>query len=255
MLIISLSSIPPRFPYIKPTLDSLLAQDVTADRILLHIPRAYRRFPEWDGTLPDVPAGVEILRCEEDLGPATKVLPAARAFRGEDVDLLFCDDDRIYPSDWGRRLCEARSSQPEAALCLRGMMVAWKTGQGVARVLRPQAKPSQDWQKWLDKRAHPGAEAMLFRASGHVDMFEGCGGVLVRPEMFDDAASDIPDVAWPVDDVWLSGMLAAKGVPIWLEAGARSAAHAAAPLDDAARHDQNIAAIRHLQAHHGVWLP
>ena len=46
MLIISLSSIPPRFPKIGETLGCLLNQTVKADRILLHIPQSYRRFPD-----------------------------------------------------------------------------------------------------------------------------------------------------------------------------------------------------------------
>lgn len=94
-------------------------------------------------------------------------------------------------------------------------------------------------------------------------MFEGCSGVLVRPEFFDDAAFDIPDVAWRVDDVWLSGMLAKKSVPIWLVANRltpeNTDAQAQAPLageviEGRGRGQINAAAVRHLQDIHGVWL-
>ena len=82
MLIVSLSTIPPRFDKIGETLKSLLNQSVKADHIYLYIPETYRRFPDWDGQLPHVPDGITIRRTDIDLGPATKVLPAARAHRG-----------------------------------------------------------------------------------------------------------------------------------------------------------------------------
>lgn len=254
MLVISLTSIPPRFGQIGPTLESLMAQDLPADHVQLYIADSYARFPDWDGALPDVPAGVEILR-GADLGPATKILHAARANQGQDVDLLFCDDDRVYPPHWSRNFCAARGARPGAALCWRGMMVHWKIG-GAPRATMPQAVPRPDWLKRIE-RLVSSAEDRLFLRSGHVDMFEGCGGVMVRPEMFDDSDFDIPEVARSVDDVWLSGMLARKGVPIWLIAGQRSpaltAAHRAAPLADPARHGRNIAAIEHLQEQFGIW--
>lgn len=43
----------------------------------------------------------------------------------------------------------------------------------------------------------------------------GVGGVVVRPEFLDDEAFDIPDIAWLVDDVWLSAMLARKRIRIY----------------------------------------
>ena len=76
-LIVSLSSIPPRFHKIGATLQALLGQSARIDRICLYIPEVYRRFPDWDGSLPEVPEGIEIHRTEADLGPATKVLAAA----------------------------------------------------------------------------------------------------------------------------------------------------------------------------------
>jgi hypothetical protein len=57
------------------------------------------------------------------------------------------------------------------------------------------------------------------REAGYVDILQGLGGAVVRPEFFDDAAYDIPEVIWAVDDVWLSGILAKNGVPICLPKG------------------------------------
>ena len=76
-LVVSLSSIPPRFAELAPTLNSLVNQSADIAGVYLYVPESYRRFPEWDGSLPDVPAGVEVRRCAEDWGPATKILGAA----------------------------------------------------------------------------------------------------------------------------------------------------------------------------------
>ncbi len=56
-IIVSLSTIPPRFGEIRPTLDTLLDQSAPADQVLLYIPHRYRRFPDWDGTLPSGTSG------------------------------------------------------------------------------------------------------------------------------------------------------------------------------------------------------
>lgn len=73
-LVVSLSSIPPRFDKLEPVLNALLAQTAKIDEIRLYLPKTYRRFPDYDGSLPDVPRGVRIMRPNDDLGPASKVL-------------------------------------------------------------------------------------------------------------------------------------------------------------------------------------
>ena len=81
MKVISLTTIPSRMPHIRPTLDSLLDQRTPFDQVNLYIPKHYRRFPDYDGTLPDLPDGVTIRVVDEDFGPASKVLHAVRELR------------------------------------------------------------------------------------------------------------------------------------------------------------------------------
>ncbi len=277
MLIITLSSIPPRFSRIGPTLRSLQAQARKPDRILLYIPQGYRRFPDWDGTLPEVPEGVEIRRVADDLGPATKVLHAAREFHDHDIDLLFCDDDRVYPPDWAESFLAARQEHPGCCIAQRGLMADRIAGTSPKRDLQPRATPrpfNEDWEfklKHLWRRLRAGSEwravrppeRRLFRTSGYIDMFEGCSGVLVKPAFFDDEAFDIPPVAWSVDDVWLSGMLAKKGIPIWLVANRLTPENteaqaydplASAVIGGATRHEANLQAVRYMQETFGMWL-
>jgi hypothetical protein len=70
MTVISLSSIPPRFDKIGPTLETLLAQKADIESIRLYVPHVYRRFPDYDGAAPRVPKGIDVVRTAVDLGPA-----------------------------------------------------------------------------------------------------------------------------------------------------------------------------------------
>ena len=275
-LIISLTAIPPRFEVLGPALESLLVQNHKADRITVWIPTQYRRFTDWDGTMPRVPSGVEPCRTDRDLGPATKVLPIARELAGQNVDLLFCDDDRTYPPEWSATFLCARRNHPDAAICLRGLgaEAIAKTSPKRALQPRPVIRPkSEDWEfqrrrvgrilKTLVTFNYREPERRRFSSSGYSDMFEGCGGVLVRPDWFDKSDWDIPEFALGVDDIWLSGMLARKGIPIWLEANAMipedTKAWDYSPLakdevGGANRHDANLKTVLYLQDKYGVWL-
>ena len=274
MLVVTLSSIPPRFPEIAATLASLRAQTAQIDRILLCIPKHYRRFPEWDGTLPKVPPGVEICRTEQDYGPATKILGAVGAFRGQAVDLLFCDDDQHYAPDWAQRFVDLKARHPGHAICLLGMHAYDVAGGSTAHDLQPRAvrrwrltdlgfQVRYIWQDISTGAGRPAPARRVFKRSGYVDIFEGRGGVLVRPEWFDDAAFTVPQVAWAVDDIWLSGAVARAGVPIWLQAGVPDPrdtdAEVLRPLskavvDGADRAAANRAAVDHMRRTYGIWL-
>lgn len=265
MKIISLTAIPGRFVDIGPTLESLAAQG--ADQVRLHIPQAYRRFPDWDGTLPSVPAGVTIVRCNTDLGPATKILPAARALRRQDAQILFCDDDCIVPPGWANRLFALQARRPD---------------QAVAVYVRPsylsQTTPPAGRQAWqvpvtldlpyrMSRLAHkllgtPVAYRRPFWRAGYGDVFFGVGGVVVRPDFFDDVAFDIPDIAFLVDDIWLSAMLARQGIRIycpWRAALPKTQEISTqdslqdATFDGKGRQGLNSAAARYCHDRFGVW--
>lgn len=100
MTIISLTTIPPRFPQLGPVLESLLAQG--ADKVVLALAREYDRFPG-PVTPPALPRGVEII-WSKDFGPATKVIAAQRAF--PDTEIIYCDDDCLYGNGWLSALCD-----------------------------------------------------------------------------------------------------------------------------------------------------
>lgn len=177
MLVISLTSIPPRLQCLGPTLESLVAQG--ADAVWLCLPRAYRRFGAFD--LPALPAGVQVIWSDTDHGPATKLIPAVRALRGQGARLIYCDDDWIYGPGWAKALTAVDAP------------VVAASGFDVAR---------------LKRRAEPGR--------GDADIAQGFGGVALWPDDLDDVALEVPDAAFAADDIWLSGHFARLGLPVTL---------------------------------------
>lgn len=275
--VISLSTIPPRFASIGACLQSLVRQKSRPEAVEIYIPRSYRRFPEWGGGLPDVPEGVRIVRVDEDFGPATKILPAARAYRRQDVELIFGDDDHVYAPDWAERFLDMRRRRPGVALCAAASTVARMGRDWQADVPLPQAiiAPNYHFQFGFQLRRLLSPARMRksrprlrppFRKldqSGYADIAEGYAGVAVRPEFLDELAFVIPPVLWAVDDVWLSGHLARRGIPIWADT-ALNRAQAILPLshmrplysaviEGADRPSANLACVDYMRETYGIW--
>lgn len=238
-LIITLSSIPPRFAQLQPTLKSLLNQRIPAKEIRVHIPYQYRRFPQWDGNLPTVPEGVSIVRSKEDYGPATKILPAINHFRGQDVELLFCDDDRIYDQYWSTRFLAARALRPSCLIAEDGARGAALTDMPMPRATRRE----KDWRYRMVRVATLSLHRPpIWKTSGYASVFKGYGGALLRPEFLPAFAFETPEVLWTVDDTWLSGCLAANGVGIWI--------HANGPVSKERRIARRDALLRYTHLNH-----
>lgn len=262
----TLSAIPPRFDRLQPALESLLNQETPFDEIRLYIPKTYRRFPDWNGDLPSVPEGVKIVRCDFDYGPATKILPAARDLNGQNVDILFCDDDKIYDRNWHNRFRAARRDHPDACIVEAG-----ETFPDIADDIRAADRLPRGYRrkKNLGYRLIRIATLTMHKPhmyinSGFVDQLSGYGGVLVKPDWFDDLFYDIPDVLWTVDDPWLSGHLERRGIPIWLNGkGKRPHAlgsgrlHALLKVTENGhgRVDADLAAIEYFRRTYGIWTP
>lgn len=186
-LVISLTSIPPRFGQLPRVVAGLRRQ---ADRVIVTLPRRYRRFPG-NHAVPDLP-GAELLRPAQDKGPAAKVLHAAQALRGQAVELLYCDDDWDYAPGWADAFRAGRAQHPGAVLA----------------------------------GATFGADRL--KLSGP-PIAQGFAGVMIRPDWLDDIAMCPPDIAWAVDDIWLSAAFARTERDVAEVSEARSLA---APLSD-----------------------
>ncbi len=164
------------------------------------LPRHYRRFP---GTHlpPDLP-GVEVLRPDSDPGPAGKVLNPASKVRGQNCNLLYCDDDWIYDPDWSAGFLAAARSRPDRdVICASGYDIH-RLGL-TSGTKKPRGEGT---------------------ASGCVDIAQGFAGVLLRPDWLDETIFEPPREAWPVDDIWLSANFERLGLKIWKAAGLRALA-------------------------------
>lgn len=258
--IISLTTIPPRINLIRPTLESLVRQDAEIDRIILWIPRVYRRAEFGSFEIPELPDGVEVRRCDADFGPATKVLPAAAEYRGQDVRIIFCDDDRIYHRDWASHLLSYGDRYPGACITHAGEVVESIAEKFAATSLTYKFLTYATFG--IRSHYHRKRIRDLDPGIGVVDICKGYGGVLVRPDFFTDAAFDIPDLLWTVDDIWLSGHLAVQGIRVWKvsrseKASKTEAAGIEALFDyiyrDHRREQANMACIRYFQEKYGIW--
>jgi Glycosyl transferase family 2 len=197
-VIASLSTVPDRINNLTPTIRSLLKQTRPPDEIVLAIPefsvREQRPYvvPKYISRLPRV----RILRCREDWGPATKFIAAIQdelAAGRENTLIMVVDDDRLYPRDALETYLYYSEQLPNAALCFRGA-----------------AMPSTlDWD-----------DAKMIRASELREprpaaVITGCGSYLIQPRFFDKSLWDYsvaPQVAFDIDDIWISGWLSRGGV-------------------------------------------
>jgi hypothetical protein len=197
-VIAALSTVPDRINNLMPTIRSLLKQTRPPDEIVLAIPEFSIRegrlyvVPKYISRLPRV----RILRCREDWGPATKFIGAIQdelAAGRENTLIMVVDDDRLYPRDALETYLYYSEQLPKTALCFRGA-----------------AMPSTfDWD-----------DAKMIRASElreprPVAVITGCGSYLIQPRFFDESLWDYsvaPQVAFDIDDIWISGWLSRRGV-------------------------------------------
>ena len=260
-LIVSLTTIPSRVPYLQATIDSLWSQETPPDAVELNVPVTYSRRDLGDIKSADLPTNCTVFRVEKDYGPATKILPTVRRYQGSDARLVYCDDDRIYDKGWLTRLTQAAREAPDDAIAERFVSSKRKEnrlrwgGKGAFYVLLREV---------TFKRFEPlGKDGFIH------DIAEGCGGVLIRPHFLKADAFEIPDILWTVDDVWLSGNYIKNGHRV-LPSGASFEDTACDSYSDVTnirdvdplylfehegvcRLEANVACIRYMRKHHGVF--
>ena len=228
-VILSLSTIPPRFGMLGMSLNSLINQKRKADEIHVYIPKTYKRFPEHNFCIPDVPEGVSVKIIDHDYGPATKALPCAKAYRGTNTRIIYGDDDRFADTSWLDNMLKCSDERPEDVIVSSGM-----TLQNYGLMLRNQkffprakrAKVKYDFeylarrlvQKFFEtttSKSRIKPARCNYSSSGYVDIALGVGGVSVRADFFDESFFEIPEILWPDDDIWLSGNYLRQGRGIW----------------------------------------
>jgi hypothetical protein len=196
-LVVCLTTLPSRIDYLQATLASLCAQTLRPREIRLHVPRFSKReqraceVPQWLSRMKSV----RVIQ-HEDLGPATKLLPAL-CDEPPDTQIVVVDDDRIYPRELLQTLSNASTAQPDFAHCAAGWVVPDDLTD------RPTTLASN-----LKLTPPTPITATRIAAPARVDVLQGRAGYLVRPRFFElssvlDYAS-APEGAFFVDDVWIS---------------------------------------------------
>jgi hypothetical protein len=256
---ISLTSIPPRFGSLRSTIDSLLNQSVQPTQIELYIPKTFGRFGPCSA-LPKLPSSsiLDVHVVEEDLGPLTKIGYALQR-HCQDEDIVCCDDDQRYPSDWLERFMIQREQRPDDPLCLSGYFIgtAVSNSRGRARFKGAGYQLKKLMSLGRSKPAAP------WTRSGYVDIAEGWAGICVKPSWFGPDFMEIPDEVRYVDDVWISAYLASKGRFPWLIAPGMSwglginaegdGALKTGRFDGLDRDGLNRRAVAYLSERLGVW--
>jgi hypothetical protein len=248
---------------ISPTINSLLNQKAHIDELILWIPKTYRRQNFAISSVPKLPLPTKILYTDVDYGPATKVLPAVKHFRGQDVKIIYCDDDQIYEPGWAEYLLEQSRLFPKQCITACGKKVKQVCLDYF--VSRKTYKSLNFLSKGVLKRYCHKRGIRLKPGNGPVDICQGFGGVLIEPGFFTDKVFDIPEILWTVDDVWLSGQLAINSIPIRLVSSHKRwqqknlEAHKIAPLkkhvrDDCRRVEANMMCVNFFRKMHGIWL-
>jgi hypothetical protein len=196
-VIASLSTVPDRINNLTPTIRSLLRQTRPPDEIVLAIPefsvreRRHYVVPKYISRLPRV----RILRSREDWGPATKFIAAVQdeLAAGRRNTLIIVDDDRVYPRDALETYLYYSEQLSDAALCFRGAAMPATLDWDDAKMIR----------------------AGELREPRPVAVITGCGSYLIQPRVFDKSLWDYsaaPQVAFHIDDIWISGCLSRRGV-------------------------------------------
>lgn len=269
-MIVTFTTVPPRFAHLGATLGALAAQTHRPDAVELYLPRRYRRFPGERPALPPLPDWVRVIDVDEDFGPATKILPAAARWRGQAVDLICWDDDRTADPGWLARFAAMRRERPDDVVCEYARELEHVTRDETFRRTDPPGpraelmRPTPAERRAGTVELRPdGGPALCFRRAGYMDVFYGFRGAMLRPDWLHPRAWSIPEVMWTVDDVWLSGMLELAGRRIWVGTGARwldgaTAVEQIAPLkthvaDGMDRFAANRRCAAHLRETWGIW--
>jgi hypothetical protein len=188
-VVISLTSIPPRFQYLHKIIEDLFKQ--ACHEIWLNIPQKYNRFPDWDGSLPseliNFDSKLKINRDCEDLGPGTKVFGSAQFLDPEDI-IVYLDDDTKYIPKLVTNILKCFMTDQKSAWGLSGFK----------------------FEDYFEKKypRHHGVS---------VDVLEGYGAVIVKAgwiQKMIEEFKELREEAKAADDIILSNLLIKQGITL-----------------------------------------
>jgi len=257
--IVSLTTIPERFGLINDTIFSIFNQSLTPAKIIINIPREYRRFGKIN--LENIPKidGIEINLIDFDYGPASKILPLISNYESNQT-IIYCDDDVIYPKDWAKNLIITHKKFPDFCICGVGQSV------DILRLKYEYSNSNNMFLRLLNQHKYRLNKKIIksnIRGNIFSDIAAGYGGVLVKPKFFKETVFNIPEHLWTVDDIWLSGNLRLGSINIMhcpeaVKNLTFSKSHDINPLTGFIYNDQdrdlsNYECIEYFNQNYGIW--
>jgi hypothetical protein len=183
LLVVSLTSYPPRFATLGLTLHSLLRQTIRPDHLILWI--APNDLPLLPKSVSRLGASQLEIRLAEDLKSYKKIIPALERF--PQAFIATADDDFCYWPTWLEELVEGARGESRVVTCHR------------AHEIRADAEGRYlPYREWVNHTAWRGKSARLFPT--------GMGGVLYPPGILTHTAEDRRaslHLCPHGDDIWL----------------------------------------------------
>jgi len=221
MIIVSLTTIPPRFNYLHITIDSILSQTILPDKIIINIPKIYNNYSS-NYTLPCFSDDKVIINNDvKDYGPATKLLglydyELYNNMSDNDI-IIVIDDDRIYNKDLIKQMLLFNKDHPNKVLTVAG----W------------------DIESITNNKKQP--RGMAFKKEGFIDLLGGCCGFLIEKKNCPFNNKEIfslekDDNKYYVDDIWISGFITLNNIDIFLIPNATN-------MDEYRHYNDNISAL------------
>lgn len=188
-LVVSLTSYCARFATLKPTLQSILRQDVRPDAVVLWL--AEDDLPKLPDDIPALP-GLQVRACP-DLRSYKKIVPSLHHY--PDAYIVTADDDVFYPQGWLAGLVDAARD---------GARVACNRAHRIAMAGPETPAPYDRWSHNIDA-PETGPQVFLTGVSGVIYAPGALHPDALRADLFTDLAPSS-------DDVWLYWMHRMNGV-------------------------------------------
>jgi hypothetical protein len=240
-LVVSLGTVAGREKQLLQTVGSILRQSVLPKRILVHysgddypvndlkekvLSQQSSNLLRRERPMSKPPA-MEFHPAQDDWRSAAKLLGALQVeWKGttkpstttinldQETLIVVADDDFIYSGRWLESLLTGHLQHPNDAVALRGWRVRSDLHWGAPTLGKPH--PGGIWGSFHDVERYVIQGCNLCR-SFQVGVLNGNCGILYRPSFFDSDVFIAPSPVYhSMDDVWVSGSLAAASVQRWV---------------------------------------
>ncbi len=202
-IIVSLTSIPERLPYVQYPIRCMLRQTIKPDKIVLYLNKEKLSDDKIPAELLQLKEnGLEIVYVE-DIGPHTKYFYALQTYG--DCYVITVDDDILYGRTLIRDLLRTES-QYRGAVCARRARAFRFTQQGIPY-------PYSSYSELTGRQPQEGNYLLAL----------GVGGVLYPPGCMDPAEFELDNMrrlSYYTDDLWLKAMELLRGIKV-VRAGGR----------------------------------